>query len=108
MAAPLDGIRVVEVSNWLAAPAAAALMADMGADVIKVEPPGGDIFRGFMLRSIGYDFDFDYNYGFEVDNRGKRSITVDLDKPGGTEVVQKLVASADIFITNLVQRRRVK
>ena len=55
MAAPLDGIKVLEVANWLAAPAAAALMADLGADVVKVEPPSGDVFRGFILRSIGYD-----------------------------------------------------
>ena len=45
MPAPLDGIRVIEVANWLAAPPATALMADMGAEVIKVEPPAGDIFR---------------------------------------------------------------
>ena len=82
MTAPLEGIRVVEVANWLAAPSAAALMADLGADVIKVEPPGGDVFRGFVLRAL-VDFDFKTNYAFELDNRGKRSITVALDKPGG-------------------------
>ena len=108
MAAPLDGIRVVEVSNWLAAPAAAALMADMGADVIKVEPPTGDVFRGFVLRSLGYNHDFPTNVGFQLDNRGKRSIVVDLEKPGGPELVRKLAANCDIFLTNLVQRRRVK
>lgn len=108
MAAPLDGIRVIEVSNWLAAPAATALMADLGADVIKVEPPGGDVFRGFVLQSLGYDYDFATNYAFEVDNRGKRSITVDLDKPGGSDLVRKLAANCDIFLTNLIQRRRVR
>jgi crotonobetainyl-CoA:carnitine CoA-transferase CaiB-like acyl-CoA transferase len=56
MTAPLQGIRVVEVANWLAAPSCAALMADMGADVIKIEPPGGDAFRHFNLRSVGYDY----------------------------------------------------
>ena len=108
MAAPLDGIKVLEVANWLAAPAAAALMADMGADVVKIEPPAGDIFRGFLLRSIGYDFDFPANYAFEVDNRGKRSVVVDLDKPGGPELVRRLAADCDVFLTNLVQRRRVR
>ena len=108
MVAPLDGIRVLEVANWLAAPAATALMADLGADVIKVEPPNGDIFRYFVLRSMGYDHDFATNYAFQVDNRGKRSIVVDLDKPGGPELVRKLAAGCDIFLTNLVQRRRVK
>jgi len=105
MTAPLEGIRVVEVANWLAAPSAAALMADLGADVIKVEPPGGDVFRGFVLRAL-VDFDFKTNYAFELDNRGKRSITVALDKPGGPELVLKLVRTADVFITNLIQERR--
>jgi crotonobetainyl-CoA:carnitine CoA-transferase CaiB-like acyl-CoA transferase len=108
MAAPLDGIRVLEVANWLAVPAATALMADLGADVIKVEPPAGDIYRGFILRSMGYDFDFQTNYAFQLDNRGKRSITVSLDKPGGQELVRRLAGDVDIFITNLVQERRLK
>jgi crotonobetainyl-CoA:carnitine CoA-transferase CaiB-like acyl-CoA transferase len=108
VAAPLQGIRVLEVANWLAAPSAAALMADLGADVIKVEPPGGDVFRGFVLRSLGYDFDFATNYAFELDNRGKRSITVALDQPGGPELVRRLAGEVDVFITNLVQARREK
>src|SRR3990170_3952643 len=106
MVAPLQGIRVLEVANWLAAPSAAALMADLGAEVIKVEPPGGDIFRGFMLRSMGYDFDFAANYAFELDNRGKRSVTVSLDRPGGPELVLRMARQADVFITNLIQERR--
>jgi crotonobetainyl-CoA:carnitine CoA-transferase CaiB-like acyl-CoA transferase len=109
MAAPLDGIRVLEVANWLAVPAATALMADLGAEVIKVEPPGtGDIFRYFALKSMGYDFDFPTNYAFQLDNRGKQSITVGLDRPGGPELVQELAATCDIFVTNLIQERRVK
>src|SRR5436190_23170855 len=104
MVAPLQGIRVVEVANWLAAPSCAALMADMGADVIKVEPPGGDVFRGFNMHPPGFE-PFDLNYPFELDNRGKRSVTVALNQPEGPEVVHRLVAGADIFITNLVHRR---
>ena len=106
MVAPLSDIRVVEVANWVAAPSAAALLADMGADVIKVEPPGGEAFRHFVVRSIGYDYEFAINYSFELDNRGKRSVTVALDRPGGSEVVRRLSSGADIFITNLIQRRR--
>ncbi len=106
MAAPLEDIRVVEVANWLAAPAAAALLRDLGADVIKVEPPGGDVFRGFPLRSLGYEHDFDLNYAFEVDNRGKRSISIALDRPGGPELVHRLCARADVFVTNLTPPRR--
>ena len=103
MAAPLDGIRVVEVANWLAAPSAAALMRDMGADVIKVEPPEGDAFRRVIL-----GLDLPHNYPFELDNRGKRSIVLALDKSGAPALLRRLVASADIFVTNLVQPRRVR
>ncbi len=108
MAAPLEGIRVLEVANWLAAPAAAALMADLGAEVIKVEPPEGDAYRGFLMGSMGYKHEFAGNYAFELDNRGKRSITVALDKPGGPELVKRLAQGVDVFLTNLVQTRREK
>ena len=71
MAGPLSGIVVIEAANWLAAPSAGALMADLGADVVKVEPPGGDPFRFYDQRASGYDHDFALNYAFELDNRGK-------------------------------------
>lgn len=106
MARPLDGVKVIEVSNWLAAPAAAALMADLGADVIKVEPPVGDVFRHFDARAFGYAYDFELAYPFELDNRGKRSVTVALDRPGGPELVRRLAEDADIFIINLTPERR--
>ena len=108
MVAPLEGVRVLEVANWLAAPAAAALMADLGAEVIKVEPPEGDVYRGFQMGSMGYKHSFEGNYAFELDNRGKRSITVALDKPGGPELVKRLAKTVDVFLTNLVQTRREK
>lgn len=108
MAAPLDGIRVLELANWVAVPAATALMADLGAEVIKIEPPEGDVYRGVVLRSFGYDFDFKTNYAFQTDNRGKRSITVDLDKPGGAALVRRLAANVDIFLTNLIQTRQAR
>ena len=108
MAAPLQGIRVLEVANWLAAPSATALMADLGADVIKVEPPGGDHYRGYIMRTIGYDYDFETNYAFQADNRGKRSITVALDRPGGPALVRRLASGADIFVSNLVDDRVTK
>ncbi len=106
MVAPLDGIRVVEVASWLAAPGAGALMADLGADVIKVEPPEGDPYRHFALGLLGFDHEFEINYAFELDNRGKRSVTVALDRPGGPEVVRRLCESADILLTNLFGSRR--
>lgn len=106
MQAPLEGIRVLEVANWLVAPCTAALMVDMGAQAIKVEPPGGDALRNFDMAALGYDYDFQGNYVFELDNRGKRSITVDLEKPGGPELVHHLAQEVDVFITNLIQSRR--
>ena len=106
MQAPLSGVTVVEVANWLAAPAAGALMCDLGADVIKVEPPGGDVYRHYILGSQGYDYDFKLNHAFELDNRGKRSLTVTLDRPGGPALVRRLCRQADVFLTNLLPARR--
>ena len=107
MVAPLDGIQVVEVANWLAAPSAAALMADLGADVIKVEHPGGDAWRGTLMsgQQPGWNPETGIDAPFELDNRGKRGIALSLDRPGATAVVQRLVAGADIFITNLTAPR---
>ncbi len=106
MTAPLAGVRVLEVANWLAAPAACALLADLGAEVIKVEPPNGDVYRAFVLRSMGYSHEFAGNYCFELDNRGKRSVSVALDKPGGPELVRRMAERSDVFVTNLIQGRR--
>ena len=106
MTGPLEGVRVLEVANWLAAPSTAALMADMGADVVKVEPPGGDSYRHFDFRAAGYDYEFATNYAFELDNRGKRSITVAMDRPGGPGLVRRLAQDVDVFITNLLPERR--
>ncbi len=106
MVAPLDGVRVLEVANWVAAPSCAALMADMGADVVKVEPPGGDALRGIMEQPPVEAFAG--NLTFELDNRGKRSITVDMERPGGAELVRRLARDVDIFVTNLTQPRAVR
>ena len=107
MAGPLTGIKVVEVANFLAVPCCAALMADMGASVIKVEPLAGDPYR--WLSSDGtYGVEFPINYAFEMDNRGKRGISLDLNKPEAGEIVQKLAKEADVFVTNLLPRRMEK
>lgn len=101
---PLAGIRVLEVANWLAAPAGCALLADAGVDVIKVEPPTGDVYRGYLTRAASVAIP--YNFAFELDNRGKRGITLDLDKPDAREVVYRLIANCDVFVTNLLAGRR--
>jgi crotonobetainyl-CoA:carnitine CoA-transferase CaiB-like acyl-CoA transferase len=108
MVAPLEGIRVLEVASWIAAPSAAALMADMGAEVVKVEPPEGDTWRAYQLQGKGFDFEFATNYAFQCDNRGKRSVTVALDRPGGPDLVLRMAREADVFITNLLPKRSVR
>ena len=104
----LEGIRVIELANWVAAPNCAALMADLGADVVKLEPPGGDPYRHYMQRAIEYEYPFTANLAFQLDNRGKRSLTVDLNHEEGPALAGELIAQADIFITNLLPKRREK
>jgi crotonobetainyl-CoA:carnitine CoA-transferase CaiB-like acyl-CoA transferase len=84
---------------WVAAPSAAALLADWGADVIKVESPSGDPMRQ-VFGSLGIESDMP-NPAFALDNRGKRSITLDLRDDGGRRHLEDLLATADVFITNL-------
>ena len=102
MTAPLDGIKVLEVATWLAAPCCAALMSDLGAEVIKVEPLEGDGYRQLFASVLGDDF-VPPNYQF--DNRGKRGICVDLDREEGIALVHELARKAHVFITNLTGQR---
>jgi crotonobetainyl-CoA:carnitine CoA-transferase CaiB-like acyl-CoA transferase len=94
----LAGLKVIEYATYIAAPGAGGLMSDWGADVIKIEPPGGDPIRGFF-ESIGSDIAG--NPVFDLDNRGKRSIIVDTTTDAGRDIVRKLVVDADVFITNV-------
>jgi crotonobetainyl-CoA:carnitine CoA-transferase CaiB-like acyl-CoA transferase len=98
MAGPLDGIRVVELGVWVAGPATGGILADWGADVVKIEPPTGDPARrfGHMLGIEG-----DVSPPFEMDNRGKRSIMLDLTTDDGRSIAFELVSGADVFITNV-------
>jgi crotonobetainyl-CoA:carnitine CoA-transferase CaiB-like acyl-CoA transferase len=95
----LAGLRVVEMGVWVAAPSAAALLADWGADVIKVEPPAGDpMRRAFGSLGIGDDVP---NPAFAQDNRGKRSVVLDLRDDEARAAFEDLLATADVFLTNL-------
>ena len=92
---PLDGVKVLEIAIALSGPYAAALLADQGADVIKVERPGiGDIGRYVGVSVNGM------SSVFAVCNRGKRSIAVDLQSPAGADIVGRLAAEADVIIQN--------
>ncbi|MEV1080003.1 CoA transferase [Streptomyces sp. NPDC050211] len=95
---PLEGIAVVELGMWVAAPAAATMLADWGADVIKVEAPTGDPNR-YTLRHVGQEIDS--APPFETDNRGKRGIVLDLRAEDGKAHLEQLLERADVFVTNL-------
>ncbi|MCG8547770.1 MAG: CoA transferase, partial [Alphaproteobacteria bacterium] len=93
-----DGLKVLDVASFIAGPVAATIMADFGAEVIKVEAPGGDPYRTFDRGPGMPRTGFDYSY--LADNRTKRGICLDLKHPDGQAVLHKLVAEADVFITN--------
>jgi formyl-CoA transferase len=106
MEGPLDGIRVLEVANWVAAPAAARLLADLGASVIKVEPPRGDISRGYSASPTNLAAPPPPSSpGFELNNHGKRAMCIDLSHSEGVEIVKELATDADVMITNLTPKR---
>jgi crotonobetainyl-CoA:carnitine CoA-transferase CaiB-like acyl-CoA transferase len=93
----LAGLKVVEMSTWIAAPGCAMIMAEWGADVVKVEPPGGDAIRRFYPdtpESPG-------NPIFSLENRGKRGVVLDIYDPEGRAALVELLKGADVFITNL-------
>ncbi len=96
---PLDGIRVIELAQWVAAPAAAGTLADWGADVIKVEAPAGDPQRS-MFAAVGIDKQIP-NPSFAQDNRGKRSMVLDLRSDDDRATFESLLSSADVFVTNI-------
>jgi crotonobetainyl-CoA:carnitine CoA-transferase CaiB-like acyl-CoA transferase len=100
MPMPLDGIRVVDWTIWQQGPVATAMLADLGAEVIKLEErEGGDPGRG-ILRMNGVDLADRPNFYFEANNRGKKSLALDLKQPEGREIVHALVARADVFVQN--------
>jgi len=91
----MEGVKVVEVGMWVAGPAGAAILGDWGADVIKIEPPDGDPFRGLLSGIVE-----GVSPPFELDNRNKRSVGLNLSVPEGREVAAALVDDADVFVTN--------
>ena len=93
----LEGIKVIDAASFIAGPVATTVMADFGADVIKVEPPGGDTYR---IRNTGYP-PSPYNFPWIVDNRSKRAIAIDLRTEDGQRVLHRLVRDVDVFVTNL-------
>jgi crotonobetainyl-CoA:carnitine CoA-transferase CaiB-like acyl-CoA transferase len=83
---------------WVAGPSCAAMLGDWGAEVIKIEPPSGDPFRGLFASLMGTAAPL--NPPFELDNRGKRSVALNLEKDEAKEIALKLISEADVFVTN--------
>jgi crotonobetainyl-CoA:carnitine CoA-transferase CaiB-like acyl-CoA transferase len=106
MSQPFEGVRVIEVAAWTFVPGAGAIMADLGADVIKVEPPGGDPQRG--LRNALNTDDSAPNPFLQIPNRGKRSLTLDLSTADGAAILRRLIANADVFLTSYLPAVRKK
>ena len=99
MQRPFEGLKVIDCASFIAAPAAATILGDFGADVIKLEPPEGDPYRE-LFRAPG-SVPTERNYLWELDGRNKRSLAIDLKHTEGIAVLHALVRSADVFITNL-------
>ena len=95
----LEGVRVVELTAWVAGPAAAGVLADWGADVVKVEPASGDPQRS-IFAAVGAREQTAVP-PFELDNRGKRSVVLDLRSDSGKDAMERLLARADVFVTNM-------
>ncbi|MDO8432990.1 MAG: CoA transferase [Candidatus Binatus sp.] len=101
MERPLEGVKVVEVAMWVAGPSTTAVLGDWGADVVKLEDPKtGDPIRGFVTRTMG-DPNARIRPPFELDNRNKRSVAVDLRRPEGHAFALRLIERADVFLTSL-------
>jgi crotonobetainyl-CoA:carnitine CoA-transferase CaiB-like acyl-CoA transferase len=98
----MEGIKVVEMGVWVAGPSAAAILCDWGADVIKLEPPTGDPFRGLFAGALGVAVAV--NPPFEMDNRGKRSVCLDLANDEARAVARRLIDEADVFVSNMRPR----
>ncbi|MGH6747171.1 CaiB/BaiF CoA transferase family protein [Novosphingobium sp.] len=105
MGRPLEGIKVVEVAMWAFVPACGGMLADLGAEVIKIEPPSGDPLRGLKIVSLGGG-ESAFDYSWESYNRGKRSVTLDLKQEAGRAVLDRLLEGADVFLTNLLPPAR--
>ena len=96
----LEGIKVIDFTTWVFASGCSAILGDWGADVIKIEDPnGGDPHRG-LVSVLGLEVP-KINFPWEVDNRNKRSVAIDLKTDKGKEIVYKLVEQGDVFVTNI-------
>lgn len=104
---PLEGIKVVELATFIAAPCTARVLADLGADVIKVEAPMGDPLR-YTAVNEGRPMDQKENTSYDLENAGKRCISLNTKTKEGHDALEKLISEADVFITNVRQKPLAK
>lgn len=96
---PLEGVRIIDMTTFVAAPAASRLLGEWGADCIKIESPGGDPART-QTALFNMPFDDDENLGYDVGNMNKRFMSIDLKNPEGMKILERLLEGADVLVTN--------
>jgi len=101
MPGPLSGIKVVELATFVAAPVTARLLADMGAEVIKIEAAGGDAWRRSGISFGRERFSAEENPVFDIYNTGKKLVSLNLKTPEGKDAIHRLLSQADVFVTNM-------
>ena len=104
---PLKGIKVIDAASFIAAPLVSALMSDYGAEVIKIEPLTGDTYREAVIGGHVWP-ESDIDWAFILENRNKRSLSIDLKSKEGQTILNKLILEADVFVTNLPKTPRKK
>jgi len=98
---PLSGIKVIELADFVSAPVCARILADMGAEVIKIERDTGNAWRATGKASCPWKFTDEENPGYDINNTGKKHIVLNLKTPEGLTACHKLLATADVFVTNM-------
>lgn len=101
MTKPLSGIKVVELADYVSAPVCARILADMGAEVIKIERNTGNVWRETGKASCPWKFTDEENPGYDINNTGKKHIVLNLKTAEGLEICHKLLKTADVFVTNM-------
>ena len=108
MTKPLDDITVIEIDSWMAAPSAGAILADLGARVIKIEPHSGDPMRNMGRTPKIEEPIREHDFQFDIDNRGKESVQLDLTRPEAIDIIYRLCGNAQVFLCNLLAKRQEK
>jgi formyl-CoA transferase len=104
MAGIFAGLKVIDAATYVAGPSAATILGDLGAEVVKLEPPGGDAYRALATAPGQPRGDTDYSW--VLDNRGKRGLVLDLKRADAQAVLHRMVRTTDVFVTNAVPRLR--